>query len=69
MENGGWQRVGGEAEVSASSRASAAEQQQEIGRATGATRYAEMASKLFDFKALGKPPMLEGHKAGRSQGC
>ena len=47
----------------ASTHATIDEQNREIGRATGAARYAEMASKLFDFKAMGKPPVLEGHKA------
>ena len=50
-------------EPAASSRASTAEQHEEIGKATGAMKYAEMASKLFDFKAMAKPPVLEGHKA------
>ena len=64
-DTGSWHRVGSEADADslASTHATVDEQNRKIGRATGAARYAEMASKLFDFKAMGKPPVLEGHKA------
>ena len=60
-----WQHAGSNSggEQAASSRATAAEQHEEIGKTTGAMKYVEMTSKLFDFKTIGKLPVLERHKA------